>query len=188
MAESQICSQAFYAAELRSEGVRIFGVLGFLGVVAVVLTVRVFLLHTTVLNSHVGWNLTLAAARAYARSGFAVHSELLPAITQINASIARDHFTADHPGLTLLHCHQQLHMDFGFMTLNDSASAWAERAGKEVVLVRVLVGWVFLSEGIQSSGSLRILFQNLRADEEKPRRSRAGAPKSALVDLTARET
>ena len=28
-------------------------------------------------------------------------------------------FTADHPGLTLFHCHQQLHMDFGFMTLSD---------------------------------------------------------------------
>ena len=28
-------------------------------------------------------------------------------------------FTADHPGLTLFHCHQQLHMDFGFMTLFD---------------------------------------------------------------------
>lgn len=26
-------------------------------------------------------------------------------------------FTADNPGLTLFHCHQQLHMDFGFMTL-----------------------------------------------------------------------
>jgi FtsP/CotA-like multicopper oxidase with cupredoxin domain len=26
-------------------------------------------------------------------------------------------FLADNPGLTLLHCHQQLHMDFGFMTL-----------------------------------------------------------------------
>jgi FtsP/CotA-like multicopper oxidase with cupredoxin domain len=26
-------------------------------------------------------------------------------------------FIADNPGLTLLHCHQQLHMDFGFMTL-----------------------------------------------------------------------
>ena len=26
-------------------------------------------------------------------------------------------FLADHPGLTLFHCHQQLHMDFGFMTL-----------------------------------------------------------------------
>jgi len=28
-------------------------------------------------------------------------------------------FIADNPGLTLLHCHQQLHMDFGFMTLFD---------------------------------------------------------------------
>ena len=26
-------------------------------------------------------------------------------------------FVADNPGLTLLHCHQQLHMDFGFMVL-----------------------------------------------------------------------
>lgn len=26
---------------------------------------------------------------------------------------------ADHPGLTLFHCHQQLHMDFGFMALFD---------------------------------------------------------------------
>jgi FtsP/CotA-like multicopper oxidase with cupredoxin domain len=26
-------------------------------------------------------------------------------------------FIADNPGLTLLHCHQQLHMDFGFMAL-----------------------------------------------------------------------
>ena len=26
-------------------------------------------------------------------------------------------FTADNPGDTLLHCHQQLHMDFGFMAL-----------------------------------------------------------------------
>jgi FtsP/CotA-like multicopper oxidase with cupredoxin domain len=28
-------------------------------------------------------------------------------------------FTADNPGLTLFHCHQQLHTDFGFMTLFD---------------------------------------------------------------------
>ncbi len=28
-------------------------------------------------------------------------------------------FVADNPGLTLFHCHQQLHMDFGFMTLLD---------------------------------------------------------------------
>jgi FtsP/CotA-like multicopper oxidase with cupredoxin domain len=26
-------------------------------------------------------------------------------------------FVADNPGPTLLHCHQQLHMDFGFMAL-----------------------------------------------------------------------
>jgi len=26
-------------------------------------------------------------------------------------------FTANNPGITLFHCHQQLHMDFGFMTL-----------------------------------------------------------------------
>jgi FtsP/CotA-like multicopper oxidase with cupredoxin domain len=28
-------------------------------------------------------------------------------------------FVADDPGLTLFHCHQQLHMDFGFVTLFD---------------------------------------------------------------------
>jgi len=28
-------------------------------------------------------------------------------------------FVADNPGLTLFHCHQQLHMDFGFMSLFD---------------------------------------------------------------------
>jgi len=26
-------------------------------------------------------------------------------------------FIADNPGRTLFHCHQQLHMDFGFMAL-----------------------------------------------------------------------
>jgi FtsP/CotA-like multicopper oxidase with cupredoxin domain len=30
-------------------------------------------------------------------------------------------FVADSPGLTLFHCHQQLHMDFGFMALFDYA-------------------------------------------------------------------
>jgi serine phosphatase RsbU (regulator of sigma subunit) len=62
MAESEISSQAFYSAELRSERVRIFGVLILLGVVAVVLTVRVYLLHTTVLDSRLGWKLGLGAA------------------------------------------------------------------------------------------------------------------------------
>ena len=31
-------------------------------------------------------------------------------------SVAVD-FVADNPGNTLMHCHQQLHMDFGFMEL-----------------------------------------------------------------------
>jgi FtsP/CotA-like multicopper oxidase with cupredoxin domain len=30
-------------------------------------------------------------------------------------------FVADNPGRTLFHCHQQLHMDFGFMALFDNA-------------------------------------------------------------------
>jgi len=30
-------------------------------------------------------------------------------------------FTADNPGLTLFHCHMQLHMDYGFMALFDCA-------------------------------------------------------------------
>src|SRR5260370_25399256 len=61
MPQSDIKSPAFHAAELRSERVRIFGVLAFLAIVVVVLTIRVFLLHTTVLNSHAVWNLVLAA-------------------------------------------------------------------------------------------------------------------------------
>ena len=31
-------------------------------------------------------------------------------------------FVADNPGMTLFHCHQQLHMDFGFMSLFDYVS------------------------------------------------------------------
>jgi FtsP/CotA-like multicopper oxidase with cupredoxin domain len=31
-------------------------------------------------------------------------------------------FVADNPGLSLFHCHQQLHMDYGFMTLFDYVS------------------------------------------------------------------
>ncbi|HKM67583.1 MAG TPA: PP2C family protein-serine/threonine phosphatase [Candidatus Acidoferrum sp.] len=62
MAPNNIASPAFHAAALRSERVRIFGVLAFLAVVALVLTMRVFLLHTTVLNSHAVWNLILFTA------------------------------------------------------------------------------------------------------------------------------
>ena len=31
-------------------------------------------------------------------------------------------FTADQPGLSLFHCHQQLHMDYGFMALFETAA------------------------------------------------------------------
>jgi len=45
-------------------------------------------------------------------------------------------FTADNPGITLFHCHQQLHMDFGFRTLfdylraGDGASSYGGPAGE----------------------------------------------------------
>jgi putative oxidoreductase len=32
---------------------------------------------------------------------------------------------------------------------NDSSSAWTMRTAKAIVLIRLLVGWVFLSEGVQ---------------------------------------
>jgi FtsP/CotA-like multicopper oxidase with cupredoxin domain len=37
---------------------------------------------------------------------------VVPARKQIEAD-----FVANHPGATLFHCHQQMHMDYGFMTL-----------------------------------------------------------------------
>jgi FtsP/CotA-like multicopper oxidase with cupredoxin domain len=39
-------------------------------------------------------------------------------------------FVADNPGLTLFHCHQQLHMDFGFMMLFDY-SPWFSAVSAE---------------------------------------------------------
>jgi serine phosphatase RsbU (regulator of sigma subunit) len=61
MSQSEIKSPAFRAAELRSERVRIFGVLAFLAILVMVLLIRVFLLHNTVLNPHPVWNLVLVA-------------------------------------------------------------------------------------------------------------------------------
>ena len=40
-------------------------------------------------------------------------------IEPLIGDVAEVDFVADNPGLTLFHCHQQLHMDFGFMTLFD---------------------------------------------------------------------
>jgi len=35
------------------------------------------------------------------------------------------------------------------MTYLDAGVRWAERVSKATVLIRILVGWVFLSEGVQ---------------------------------------
>jgi hypothetical protein len=56
-------------------------------------------------------------------------------------------FTADNPGLTLFHCHQQLHMDFGFMTLFDYVIPH---------LCTDLNGWR-KAEGVNPLGPLEIL-------------------------------
>ncbi len=57
MPDTEIQSSAFHAAELRSERVRILGLLVFLAVVVSVLTVRISLLHTTVFNRQAAWTL-----------------------------------------------------------------------------------------------------------------------------------
>jgi putative oxidoreductase len=31
----------------------------------------------------------------------------------------------------------------------NAATTWSDRAAKAIVLIRILVGWVFLSEGVQ---------------------------------------
>jgi serine phosphatase RsbU (regulator of sigma subunit) len=61
MSSHQIDSEAFRLAELRSERVRILGLLFFIGVTAAILTARVFLLHTTLYTEHTGWNIAFAA-------------------------------------------------------------------------------------------------------------------------------
>jgi FtsP/CotA-like multicopper oxidase with cupredoxin domain len=47
-----------------------------------------------------------------ATSGVMKDVVVIPARKQVEVD-----FTADNPGPTLFHCHQQLHMDFGFMTM-----------------------------------------------------------------------
>jgi serine phosphatase RsbU (regulator of sigma subunit) len=64
MPQRELQSKALRLAELRSERIRILGVLVFILVVGIVLTVRIFLLHTTLYTSHVGWNFLLAGTMA----------------------------------------------------------------------------------------------------------------------------
>ena len=45
-------------------------------------------------------------------------SGILKDTVVVNANkVVEVDFAADNPGNTLFHCHQQLHMDFGFMAL-----------------------------------------------------------------------
>jgi FtsP/CotA-like multicopper oxidase with cupredoxin domain len=48
---------------------------------------------------------------------------MCPARKQVEAQ-----FVADNPGPTLFHCHQQFHMDFGFMALMEYDGAKAPAA------------------------------------------------------------
>ncbi len=83
-----------------------------------------------------GFNRWTINGEAYPMSGQPIHLhrhsfELTSLSGKLRSGILKDvvmlggyqeaeiDFTADNPGLTLFHCHQQLHMDFGFMTLFD---------------------------------------------------------------------
>lgn len=60
MTDAHINSVAFHEAELQSERFRIFGVLGFLGLLVIVLAVRILVIHTaTVVDPRVWWILFL---------------------------------------------------------------------------------------------------------------------------------
>lgn len=65
--------------------------------------------HPVHLHRH-SFELTRFAGKATA--GVVKDVIVVPARQQVEVD-----FTADNPGPTLFHCHQQLHMDFGFMTM-----------------------------------------------------------------------
>ena len=61
MSQEQFKSTAFQSAELRSERLRIFAVLGFVAIFVVVTTVRVFLVRTAAENTSWVWSYVLAS-------------------------------------------------------------------------------------------------------------------------------
>jgi FtsP/CotA-like multicopper oxidase with cupredoxin domain len=65
--------------------------------------------HPVHLHRHT-FELTRMAGRPTA--GVMKDVVVVPAMQQVEVD-----FTADNPGPTLFHCHQQLHMDYGFMTM-----------------------------------------------------------------------
>jgi FtsP/CotA-like multicopper oxidase with cupredoxin domain len=53
-----------------------------------------------------------------ARTGETTTGGIVKDVVLVDAGTQVDvEFTADNPGLTLFHCHQQDHMDMGFMML-----------------------------------------------------------------------
>jgi FtsP/CotA-like multicopper oxidase with cupredoxin domain len=69
--------------------------------------------HPVHLHRHT-FEVTRFAGRATA--GVRKDVIVVPAMKQVDVD-----FTADNPGPTLFHCHQQLHMDYGFMTMVEYA-------------------------------------------------------------------
>jgi FtsP/CotA-like multicopper oxidase with cupredoxin domain len=67
--------------------------------------------HPVHLHRH---SFELVAVAGRATSGVMKDVVMVPPMGEVHAE-----FTADNPGPTLFHCHQQLHMDYGFMTLFD---------------------------------------------------------------------
>jgi len=65
--------------------------------------------HPVHMHRH-SFELTKFAGKA--TSGVMKDVVVVPAMKQVEVD-----FTADNPGRTLFHCHQQLHMDYGFMTM-----------------------------------------------------------------------
>ena len=65
--------------------------------------------HPVHLHRH-SFEITKFAGKA--TTGVVKDVVVVPARKQVEVD-----FTADNPGPTLFHCHQQLHMDYGFMTM-----------------------------------------------------------------------
>ncbi len=65
--------------------------------------------HPVHLHRH-SFELTKFAGKA--KAGIMKDVIVVPARQQVEVD-----FTANNPGPTLFHCHQQLHMDYGFMTM-----------------------------------------------------------------------
>src|SRR5260370_35160491 len=66
-------------------------------------------MHPLHLHRH---NFEITKIHGKETSGIVKDTVLVKGFSRVNVD-----FLADNPGLTLFHCHQNLHMDFGFMRL-----------------------------------------------------------------------